>query len=81
MFDTAFFPTLQEIANNAKEERLKDRDIKFFKVEMVLSYPCDDKTYKYADIKENLLLRIVPITQEDLDKAKEQSNESVKENS
>jgi hypothetical protein len=79
MFDHGFLKIITDIAHRAKEKKLKDKDVKFYQVSMRYQFNDGEMVEKYEQIKDRIAMQIQPITQEDLDRAKEEANENHKE--
>lgn len=72
MFDHGFLKNISEIAHRAKERDIEDLDVKFFHVSMSFQFNCGEMIHEYDQIKDRINLKIQPITQEDIDRAKDE---------
>jgi hypothetical protein len=77
MFNTAFLPKLQEFAKRSLEHRESEEEVKFFHVNLMLQFSELDEPLTYQMINDRVKLTMHPVTQTDLDR----SNENTEENS
>lgn len=74
LFDTHFFPKIQEFSKKIKDLKLPEEEVVMYNVFLKLQVPFKKEVLKWNDIPENKkLLQIQAITQKDLDEANENS--------
>jgi len=79
MFDTSFLPKLQEFAKRAKDKLYKEKVPVYFHVQMKLKFSDLDSSLTYESIKADTDLKLLPVFQEDIDRAAEEAKKAEEE--
>jgi hypothetical protein len=79
MFDTSFLPKLQEFAKRSKEKLFKDKSPIYFHAQMKLQFSDLEIPLTYESIKDKTDLQLLPVFQEDIDKAAEEAKKAEEE--
>ena len=76
MFNSAFLPKLHAFSKRIEEQRENDEKIEFYNIQLFAKLLPSEKSWTYEEIINDMVFRIHPITQSDLDKMNEENNES-----